>query len=295
MKQLIINADDFGLTPGVNRAIVELHQASALTSATLMANSMAFEEAVSAARGHRDLGVGCHVVLVDGKPILPPDQVPSLMDPTTGEFRRTLGKFVRDLQLGRIREQEIEAEARAQIQKLQQHGISVTHVDTHKHTHMFPRVLRPVVRAALGSRVLGIRNPFEPSWSLSATPGAPLVRRLQVHMLRFFHAYFLKCVRQAGLSTSDGAIGVLSTGTLNRQTVQSLLRALPDGVWELVCHPGYQDGDLLQIRTRLRESREVEKSALIDTVPAKSEAIALIHFGNLGKSESLGFSQTSKA
>lgn len=295
MKQLIINADDFGLTPGVNRAIVELHQASALTSATLMANSLAFEEAVSAAQKHRDLGVGCHVVLVDGKPILPSDQVSSLIDPATGEFRRTLGKFVRDLQLGRIREQEIEAEARAQIQKLQSHGISVTHVDTHKHTHMFPRVLRPVVRAALGSRVMAIRNPFEPSWSLSATPGAPLVRRLEVEILRLFRGYFLKCVRHGGLATSDGAIGVLSTGTLNQQTVQSLLQALPDGVWELVCHPGYQDEDLLQIRTRLRESREVEKSALLETVPAKSEAIALLHFGNLAKIESLGFSQTSKA
>lgn len=280
MKQLIINADDFGLTPGINRAIVEMHAASVLTSATLMASSQAFEQAVSGAKIHPNLGIGCHVVLVDGSPILPPDQVPSLVDPATGQFRSTLGSFVRDLYLGRIREKEIEAEAQAQIHRLQQHGIAVTHVDTHKHTHMFPQTLRPVVRAALGRRVKAVRNPFEPSWSLSATPKAPLIRRMEVRLLRSLRKYFLSCVREAGLATTDGAIGVLATGTLDSQTVHSLLRKIPEGVWELVCHPGYQDENLLEIRTRLRESREIERTALLEAATTHP-GVELIHFGHL--------------
>jgi chitin disaccharide deacetylase len=282
VKQLIINADDFGLTPGVNRAIIEMHEASLLTSATLMASSAAFDEAASAAKLHPGLGVGCHVVLVDGAPVLPPDQVPTLIERSRGEFRPTLGAFARDLQLGRIREAEIEAEAQAQIHRLQLQGIAVTHVDTHKHTHMFPGVLRPLVRAALGRKVTAIRNPFEPSWSLAATPNAPLVRRLEVRLLRIFQKYFLDCVRQAGLATTDGAIGVLSTGTLDSRTIHSLLRAIPEGVWELVCHPGYQDENLLRIRTRLQKSRDIERMALLEAVTAHSE-IERIHFGHLSK------------
>lgn len=281
MKQLIINADDFGLTPGVNRAILELYKASALTSTTLMAVSDSFEEAVQGANEHPGLGVGCHVVLVDGTPILPAGQIPTLADPQTGMFRPTLGAFVRDLQLGRIQEQEIEAEARAQIQRIQEKGIALTHVDTHKHTHMFPGVLRPVTRAALARKVSAIRNPFEPSWSLAATPGAPLVRRLEVRILRWFRKYFFSCVKQAGLHTTNGAIGVLSTGTLDTETVRSLLKAIPDGQWELVCHPGYQDEHLQKVRTRLRQSREIERSALVEAFAAFSSAAERVHFGQL--------------
>lgn len=283
MKQLIINADDFGLTPGVNRAVLEMNEAIALTSTTLMACSQSFEEAVQGAKAHPELGVGCHVVLVDGSPVLPPEQIPTLVEPSTGQLRPTLGAFVRDLQLGRIREKEIEAEAEAQIHRLQQHGIRVTHIDTHKHSHMFPRVLRPVTRAALGRGVKAIRNPFEPSWSLSATPGAPLVRRMEVLVLRFFRRYFLECVRHAGLATTDGAVGVLATGTLNPETVRSLLQALPEGRWELVCHPGYQDENLLKIRTRLRESREIERAALLESVTKYLGKAELIHFGHLAQ------------
>lgn len=284
MNQLIINADDFGLTAGVNRAILELHEASSLTSTTLMASSLAFTDAISTAKTHPSLGIGCHVVLVDGTPVLPPEQIPSLLKPGTGEFRRTLGEFLKDLYLGKIQEKDVEAEASAQISKLKTNGIAVTHVDTHKHSHMFPGVLRPVVRAALANGVKAIRNPFEPTWSLSATPGAPLVRRMQVHVLRgAFESYFKKCVLHAGLFTTKGAIGVLSTGTLDTATVRSLLQHLPDGTWELVCHPGYQDEDLQGIRTRLRKSREVEKLALLEAVQDAAASTRLIHFGELSR------------
>src|ERR1700689_3191054 len=120
MKRLIINADDFGLAPGVNRAIVELQQAGALSSATLMATAPYFSPAVYMAFAQPELAVGCHVVLVDGSPCLRKDQVPSLLDPRNGsEFRSTVGSFFAAVLRGRIRAQEIEAEVVAQIRRIQ--------------------------------------------------------------------------------------------------------------------------------------------------------------------------------
>ncbi|HZU09835.1 MAG TPA: ChbG/HpnK family deacetylase [Pseudacidobacterium sp.] len=279
MRRLIVNADDFGLTSGINRAVTELHSARALSSATLMATAEAapFFQAVGETRNQPSLGVGCHIVLVDGTPLLPPSQVPSLVD--GAEFRPKLGAFVTDLLLGRIAEADIEAEAVAQIRKLQQAGVPVTHLDTHKHTHTFPRVLLPLLRAAQQCGVKAIRNPFEPDWALNATANAGHVRKMQVRLLRSQSRAFAQQVNRAGLVTTDGAIGVLATGTLDTQTVQNLLAALPEGTWELVCHPGYNDADLKKQRTRLLESREVERTALLETVPAAQ--VELVHFGQL--------------
>lgn len=257
-----MNADDFGLTPGVNRAVMELHRAGVLTSATLMAKAAATEEAVALALAAPSLGVGCHVVLVDGEPVLPARQLPTLVDGKTGRFHRTLGTFLQRLLAGRIRAAEIQAEATAQVALLQARGLRITHLDTHKHTHMFPLVLRPVLRSAALGGIRAVRNPFEPEWSLQATPGAPLVRRAQVRVLRTMAASFLRLVRDAGLATTDGAIGVLATGTLDAATVTSLLKALPRGTFELVSHPGYNDADLARANTRLLASREAEREAL---------------------------------
>ncbi|MDI3255950.1 MAG: ChbG/HpnK family deacetylase [Bacillota bacterium] len=279
MRRLIVNADDYGLTPGINRAVAELHAANALSSATLMATAPdgPFAEAVSQAAQMSSLGVGCHVVLVDGIPALPVREIPSLVGGT--EFRPKLGAFVADLLCGRISETDIEKEAVAQIRKLQLAGISVTHVDTHKHTHMFPRVLRPLVRAALECGVKAIRNPFEPDWALQATSRAGRVRKMQVRLLRSQSASFAREIRKSGLMTTDGAIGVLATGSLDEPTAEHLLAALPEGTWELVCHPGYNDADLQRQRTRLRESRDIERRALLKAVPGAQ--IKVIHFGQL--------------
>lgn len=283
MTRLILNADDFGLTSGVNQSTLELHRNGALTSATLMASADHFAAAAAAAAEHPNLGIGCHIVLVDGRPILPRDKIPALTLPS-GEFRPTLGGFVRDLMRGRIPENEIEIEAIAQIRRIQTEGVRLTHLDTHKHTHMFPRVLRPLLRAAVVCGVDAIRNPFEPEWALKVTPGAPLSRRMQVRVLRTQRSEFLRLVDQAGVATTDGAIGVLATGTLDAKTLQALLAAMPSGTWELVCHPGFCDSDLSKIRTRLRESRAVEHAALLETVPVflrEHPEIKPANFGDL--------------
>jgi chitin disaccharide deacetylase len=289
VKRLIINADDFGLTAGINRAVLELGRAGVLTSATLMASAPATEGAAEAMLRESSLGggfaIGCHVVLVDGRPILPPGKIPTLIDPRSSigapRFRPTLGALVADLLRGRIREADIEAEAAAQIRRLQQLDIQVTHVDTHKHAHAFPRVLRPLLRAAVLCNVACIRNPFEPEWSVSATK-AGLKRRLQVRALSTQRGYFLSIVEHIGMVTTDGSLGVLATGSLNAHTLRQILRALPDGTWELVCHPGYCDSSLRAAGTRLLESREIERKALLEAIPEiASTDVSLIHFGQL--------------
>lgn len=282
MRRLIVNADDLGLTDGINRAVVDLHDAGALTSATLMAAAPRFSEAVAAAAQHPSLGVGCHVVLVDGSPISQSDAIPSLLAPRAAApcFRPTLVEFVRDLYLGRIDRADMKHEAVAQIQKLQQSGIQVTHIDTHKHTHMFPAVLDAVTRAANECGIRAIRNPFEPAWSVAATPKASAMRQSQVRLLSRLAANFRKVIMERQLATTEGCVGVLATGTLDRATLDSLLRHLPEGSWELVCHPAYLDNELRDTRTRLQESREIELEAL-RTIPGLLAQwdIEAVHFG----------------
>jgi chitin disaccharide deacetylase len=286
MKRLIINADDFGLAPGVNRAIIELQQAGALSSATLMANGPFFSPAVYMAFAQPSLAVGCHVVLVDGSPCLRPVEVPSLVDPRNpSSFRNTVGSFFADLLRGRIREEEIEAEAVAQIRRVQSSGITVSHIDSHKHVHAFPRVLAPLLRAARQCGVRCVRNPFEPWWSLKATRPAATVRRMQVHVMRTQGRAFSRLTREHDMMTADGSMGLLATGVLDDSVLRSLLRAMPTGTWELVCHPGYSDRALDEARTRLRASREVERSALLAVIPEaikNDSGLALIDFHQLG-------------
>ena len=262
MGRLIINADDFGLTSGVNRAVAELHHAGVLTSTTLMAHEKATGEAIRIALATPSLGVGCHIVLVDGEPVLPPSQVSSLIDRRTGRFYQELGTFVPRLFTGRIRPAEIEAEAAAQIALLQSRGLRLTHFDAHKHTHMFPAVLRPVLRAARRAGISAVRNPFEPVWAMRATPRAPLLRRGEETILRLFEPALRRIIAEEGFATTDGTVAVVGTGSLDAAAVRALLSRLPAGTWELVTHPGYCDADLAKIPSRLQASREVEMQAL---------------------------------
>ena len=214
------------------------------------------------ARETPSLGVGCHVVLVDGQPTLPPGDIPSLVDSQTGCFPSSLTAFLRHLFIGRIRTEEIEAEAGAQIAFLQAAGLRLTHIDTHKHTHMFPPVLVPLLRAARKAGIRAVRSPFEPEWAVRATPRASFVRTAEVMALRRFGPSFRRRIAHADVATTDGTIAVAGTGTFDTATVRALLGELPEGTWELVTHPGYNDADLDKVQTRLRDSRDKERLAL---------------------------------
>ena len=276
-----MNSDDFVLSSGVNRAILELHRDGLPTSATLMAKAAATGEAIELALANPTLQVGCHVVLVDGEPVLSPHDVPHLANPASGAFESSLVAFLRKTytQSSRTISGEIEAEATAQIKSLQARGVRLSHVDTHKHTHMFPAVLRPLLRAARSCGIHCVRNPFEPEWAVRATPRASFIRSAEIFVLRRFGPYFRRLIAEEGFATTDGTIAVAGTGVVNADTVRSLLTKLPQGTWELVTHPGYNDADLAKVRTRLRESRDIERIALqaIKEFPA----IQLVSFAQL--------------
>ena len=279
MTRLIVNADDFGQTSGINRAILELHEAGLLTSATLMARAGATEQAIEIARATPTLGVGCHIVLSDGEPVLPQAQIPSLLEPSTGLFIPRLTVFLGRLFAGRICAEEIEIEATAQIQYLQSRGLHVTHVDTHKHTHMFPRVLRPLLRAARACGIHSVRNPFEPIWAIRATASTGFFRAAQVRSLRCLQSTWHRILAEEGFVTTGGTLGVSGTGALDTVTLHRLLDRVPAGTWELVAHPGYNDADLARVRTRLRASRDIERKAL--PILRQFPALHLIPFSAL--------------
>jgi hopanoid biosynthesis associated protein HpnK len=286
VRRLIINADDFGLTSGVNRGIIEAHERGIVTSATLMACGAKFQEAVDIASRTPQLSVGCHVLLVDASPVLEIQKVSSLAVANSGtpKFRDSLLDFACRAAARRFNEDEIEAEITAQIRKLQRAGIQVSHLDSHKHTHMFPTVFRPMLRAAKTCGIPAVRNPFEP---LLFAGTKNWKRRFQLGILRSFRTSFWKALSEWGLITPNGCVGIVATGGLTLETFRQLIENLPEGTWEFVSHPGYNDAELDGIKTRLRHSRENELAILI-SAEAKEllqrEEIELVSYREFGSS-----------
>ena len=273
MRRLIVNADDFGLTPGVNRAIAEAHERGIVTSATLMANSGSFDEAVRLAKASADWSIGCHVVLLDGAPLLDPVRLDSLVRrKQNNSFRDGIAGFAVRALTGWIDADQVQAEVTAQIRKLQAAGIEVSHVDTHKHTHMFPAALAGVLRAARTCGIRAIRNPFEVIAANYVKVQRGMWKRYrQVKTLNGLAGLFRRAVAKAGLSTPDGTLGIVATGHLNPEIFHAIAENMPEGTWEFVCHPGYMDDELGMVRTRLRESREQELAVL--TSPQARQAL----------------------
>jgi len=287
MKRLIINADDLGMTPGINRAIARCHSEGVVSSSTLMANSAAFGEAVAYAKQTPTLGVGCHVVLLDGEPLSSRETIPSLLKPSGAPYV-TIGEFAPRALRGHFHENEIESEASAQLAKIRAAGLEPTHIDAHKHAQMFPAVLRPLLRAAKTAGVRAIRNPFEAAgvlpFSAKIRPLKMAIRSTEVAVLRLMRKSFMREVEQAGLKTTRGCIGVAATGSMTIELFEQMMARLPEGDWELCTHPGYNDADLGGIRTMLRAAREAEMALLTSErarLALKKHAIELISFREL--------------
>ena len=291
MRRLIINADDFGMTVGVNRAIAEAHRAGLVTSATVMANETGTDDAIAIASQHPSLRTGCHVVLVDGKPLSEPDNVATLIGSRNGtgaRFRKGISHLALASGTGQVRAEHVYKEAAAQIEQLQARGLSLSHVDCHMHSHILPEVLRAVLQAARDHRVAAIRNPFEPAWSVAATHKRSSLRSwnrsAQVTALRALQSQFLRAVDQHGMKTADGTIGIAVTGLLDRNLLSHLVEAMPDGTWELVTHPGYNDRQLTEATTELKQSRAIELELLTSPQTLdllRKRGIQLINYGDL--------------
>ena len=277
MKQLIVNADDFGLTTGVNQGILRAFKDGIVTSASLLVTGSAFEEAVALAQQSPELDVGLHLTLVEERAVLGRELLPTLVD-ETGRFPDTSGEFFRRAFLGRINWDEVEREIAAQIAQFQKTGLRLSHLDSHQHLHMFPPVFQIVRRLTRGMDNVSIRNAAGP-WRKSR--GVLMGRWVQQLGLN------LTCLSARGLygaplpQMPDGMYGFEVSGCLTRFTLEQILRKIPDGLYELICHPGEDDADT---RTRYnhwgyRWADEMEALTAPETrMVLKEQGIALTSF-----------------
>jgi predicted glycoside hydrolase/deacetylase ChbG (UPF0249 family) len=260
---LVVNADDLGLTKGVNDGIFDAYDHGILTSASLFATALATADAVTRLRQRPSLGIGCHLTLVDGQPTLPPDRVPTLVT-DDGRFRHSWKPFIVACLTGRVSLDEIERELSAQIEKVRSQAIALIHLDTHKHVHAFPPIFRIVAKLATRFGVRAVRVPFEPgSLAVAHSHGSGTAwRQAALNLaLRRWARRDQQIAATHGLRTPH-FVGRVSTGLLNGVALETLLRGLRPGVTELMVHPGYVDDDLDAIRTRLRQSRTDEVNLL---------------------------------
>lgn len=237
MRKLVVNADDFGFTRDVNEGIIEAHRNGILTATTLMANGDAFEDAVRRAKENPTLDIGCHLVLV-GSP----------------GFPESVTKLI--FSLGRIR---IHEELAAQVRRIIDAGLRPTHLDTHKHTHLLPPVLDAVARISQEYSIPWVRRPFD--FPLQAS-GIGWARRTVGAALGGVRGRFAPVLKRHGCRFTDHFAGFQITGNYNAAELSALIRALPEGVTEFMCHPGHCTGELRAAHTRLKESREEELYAL---------------------------------
>ena len=249
MKCLVVNADDFGFTTDVNEGIVEAHRNGILTSTTLMANGAAFDHAVGLARQNPTLDIGCHLTLIGGRSLLAP------YDPLPG----TVAELLTAIVSRRIR---VYDELAAQVRRIIAAGITPTHIDTHKHTHLAPPVLDAVARISQEFGVVWVRRPFD--LPLTAARGAaPLLKRATTESLELLRGRFHRVLAQHHCRTTDHFAGFQLTGRFRTAELVRLIHELPDGSTEFMCHPGRCGEALRNAPTRLKESREQELAALI--------------------------------
>ncbi|HKW89055.1 MAG TPA: ChbG/HpnK family deacetylase [Candidatus Acidoferrales bacterium] len=274
MKRLIVNADDFGYTRGVNAGIIHGFREGILTSTTVMANGAAFEDAIERAKANALLGVGCHLVLVGGKAVAGKQQIASLVD-ADGNLPPTLGALIAKLTYGSVKSDEIVCELRAQVEKVMSFGIQPTHFDSHKHTHSHPRVMEAVMKVAEEFKIKRIRKPFEDLrkllWPMNSDGWASWKQHATALVSLVSAPRFRRLARAHGVVTPEHFWGVAATGRLNVSSILAMIEAMPEGTSELMCHPGKYDAELEGSPTRLKRERETELEAL--TAPEVSEAL----------------------
>lgn len=266
MKELILNADDFGLTRGVNSGIIRAHRGGILTSATLMAMGPAFDDAVEQARANPKLGVGCHLVLTGGLAAAAPEEIPSLVD-KSGRLPESVTALIAKVTAGSVPTGEIDTEFRAQIGKIRRAGIEPSHLDTHKHTHVHPRIMNALGRVAKELGIARVRNPVEnlrDSWRSNRSDGTNTVRNLAAAATVSAIASGFKDISgNHGLRFPDHFLGLAVTGQLGAGALRRLIDLLDEGRTEIMLHPGICDEDLARTGSRLQHQRETEMEALL--------------------------------
>ena len=276
-RLLVINADDFGFAPGVNRGIIEAHEAGALSSASMMVNTPAFADAAALARDRPRLGIGLHFNLLVGRPL---SDVPTLTNPADGTFHSLL-TLARRAFTGRLSSSDVRRECDAQLSALSAQGIRITHLDSHRHTHALPVVLAAVLASARGAGVHVVRRPLDQPVVRDATAS---VKMLVLHGSWRSAVHGLANEDRALVSRAPSFRGIAMQGASDVQArLLALLDHLPHGATEIMMHPGYDDATLASLDS-YRSEREREVAALCSTAVRARLArgdIRLVRFDEL--------------
>jgi hopanoid biosynthesis associated protein HpnK len=277
MRQLIVNADDFGLTEQVSRGILDAHREGIVTSTTLMANGGAFDAAVAMGCREYQLAIGVHLNLTQGVPVSPAVKIPTLVN-RQGRLHLSPLRLGQGIMTRQVNLAEVEAELRQQIRKVLGVGILPTHLDGHKHVHVLPGVADIVLRLAQEFSIRSVRCPSEAAPKLPTllrfgnSRAAAAKQYVLGRAVSIFARRFREKLVKAGLLSSAHFYGLSQTGFLDALQILDILGDLPEGSTELMCHPGYLDADLAMTGTRLLAQREVEIRGL--TAPQVRKVVA---------------------
>jgi hopanoid biosynthesis associated protein HpnK len=240
VKALVVTADDFGLSVPVNEAVEEGSRRGILSAASLMVGAPAWKDAVERARSLPSLGVGLHLTLIDGRPVLPPDQVPGLVG-ADGRFFNDPVRFGTALFFSSALRRQATAEIRAQFDRFRETGLPLDHVNGHQHFHMHPVVVAAIAQMAPAYGFPPVRVPVEPFRQSYAAMGDRPVGRLGSWL---FYSALTRSMRRklasAGLPRNDQVFGVNDSGAMVEARMLGYLDHVPEGVTELYCHPATQ-------------------------------------------------------
>ena len=241
MKNLIVNADDFGRHELINRAVERAFDTGCLKSATLMAGGIAFDDAVQVAKKISGLGVGIHFTLANGNPILPPKEIPSLVT-EEGIFHGDYVKFLKRYLSGKISLDEVRAELAAQLEKIQRAGLHLTHVDSHQHLHHVPGIVKIVLDLAESAGIRSMRVANAKLFDGELDSIGKFVGRLGLSSL----AKFAICqARKKNFTMPEHFAGIVAGESVSENFMIKLIEHLQDGTTEVMLHPG-TDNKILQ-------------------------------------------------
>jgi hopanoid biosynthesis associated protein HpnK len=279
-KQLVVNADDFGLSESVNRGILVAHRDGILTSASLLATGRAFAPAVASARQFPDLALGVHLNVSEGAPVSPVARVATLVN-ERGNFHLSPVRLAQGLLRRQVRLADILSEFRAQIIKILDAGITPTHLDGHLHVHVLPQISPIVIAVAREFGIRYVRCPAEDLettlpllWKVRGSASATLKRSVVAYAVSWFARRFRVQLQRAGLVCTDSFYGLTQTGFLDTEMLSAVLARIPNGVTELMCHPGYFSAEVEALGGELTREREHEVLAL--TAPEVQRSVALL-------------------
>ena len=258
LRYIIINADDFGRHAEINRAVEEGLVHGCLRSATVMPGGAAFAGAIDIARRHEELGLGVHFTLVDGHPILPPEEIPSLVG-SEGDFLPDHTALLKRYLKGSINLEEVRRELAAQLQKVEATGIPISHVDSHQHMHTLPGIIDIVLDLAARAGIRAVRAPRTPLFAGAFGGLGQLVGRLGLSTL----ARLAACkAHRRGLLTPDNFAGIVAGEAVSEGELLHLIAHLPQGTTEVMMHPGTKN-DVLQEDSGWQHDFEAELAAIL--------------------------------